>query len=184
MIWTIYEMVRRTPKRKAVGSNPARDARLNAENHWFIRVFGFSYFLRLPEHPKDKALANGLANAISEDCKERRLLCVQSLLFMSANFVSKDRVDLQTNRGALQTRPQNLQKNLLTKKVIGHNTIPFKRRKPLIKWEAFFAGPALTEHWQFALRAQRSQGFWEVQGFLLYHFRELLCRFPFPQSPE
>lgn len=80
----------------------------------------------MPEHPKDKALANGLANAISEDCKERRLLCVQSLLFMSANFVSKDRVDLQTNRGALQTRPQNLQKNLLTKKVIGHNTIPFK----------------------------------------------------------
>ncbi len=27
-------MVRHTPKRKAVGSNPARDARLNAENHW------------------------------------------------------------------------------------------------------------------------------------------------------
>ena len=44
---------------------------------------------------------------------------------MSANFVSKDRVDLQTNRGALQTRPQNLQKNLLTKKVIGHNIIVF-----------------------------------------------------------
>src|SRR5699024_674130 len=100
-------------------------------------VFGFSYFLRLPEHPKDKALANGLANAISEDCKERRLLCVQSLLFMSANFVSKDRVDLQTNRGALQTRPQNLQKNLLTKKVIGHNKISFKRRKTLINIKAF-----------------------------------------------
>ena len=27
------EWQRRTPKRKAVGSNPARDARLNAENH-------------------------------------------------------------------------------------------------------------------------------------------------------
>ena len=27
------ELERQTPKRKAVGSNPARDARLNAENH-------------------------------------------------------------------------------------------------------------------------------------------------------
>ena len=33
-----------TPKRKAVGSNPARDASKHAENLWFIRVFGFSYF--------------------------------------------------------------------------------------------------------------------------------------------
>ena len=29
-----YQKKRQTPKRKAVGSNPARDARLNAENHW------------------------------------------------------------------------------------------------------------------------------------------------------
>ena len=28
-----YKLVCHTPKRKAVGSNPARDARLNAENH-------------------------------------------------------------------------------------------------------------------------------------------------------
>ena len=33
-----------SPKRKAVGSNPARDASKHAENLWFIRVFGFSYF--------------------------------------------------------------------------------------------------------------------------------------------
>ena len=44
MIWTIYEMLRRTPKRKAARSN--RAGRAKKPSHSFICVMAFDIFIQ------------------------------------------------------------------------------------------------------------------------------------------
>lgn len=75
MMGISYQKKRQTPKRKAVGSNPAKDTRLNAENLSSIR--GFRYFLLLFfSFPSSKQKEK--AALLAKQYQESGLFCISA----------------------------------------------------------------------------------------------------------
>lgn len=101
-----WQMFNGSPKRKAVSSNLARDASKYAENLWFIKVFGFSYFCRFVGFFTENLSLLTFANGI--------------VPFVKKGGKSGVRV---------------FQKSLLTKKCLVTVPMWSKRRIPLTKWE-------------------------------------------------